>query len=332
MKHLRIHELFQKYLDNSCTDAELTELLDLLDREDNAVLDKPLRQLWEIKRGQAVPSEVDWMAMQQRVTNSIPSRANVRRLRDWYRYVAAVVLLLFSLVGYLWYKSDLSNTDILVESVVPIVQRDTVMLADGSRVVLNAGSTLRYPAHFTGATREVYLEGEGYFEVAKDPSKPFIVHAGQLKTKVLGTSFNINAYAGQSKMEVSVVTGKVQVEETKSGRAVDLLPNEKVRYTVKDDQFAKIETADIKSDLVWNAGRLAFEDAPLTDIVQQYYRRYGKKIEVQGEGLHSCRLSLVFDQESPDEILKMIALLTNAQVREEKGIFILYGTGCAILE
>lgn len=330
MKDQRMQQIFRKYLDNDCTDEELDELLDLLDQEDNSALDGPLRQLWERKRGYTVPSgQIDWVTMQQRIVEGKHPRATVPRLRNWYNYAAAILLISFPFGAYLWYKNQASHPELLVESVVPIVQRDTIMLMDGSRVILNAGSSLRYPERFSGIVREVYLEGEGYFEVAKDPSRPFIVHAGPLKTKVLGTSFNINAYAGQSKMEVSVLTGKVQVEETKSGRSVDLLPREKVRYTIADDKFAKIEAADINKDLAWNTGRLAFEDAPLTDIVQQYYRRYGKKIEIESESLKSCRLSLVFDQESPQEILKMIALLTNAHVKEDGSTVILYGKGCS---
>ncbi len=333
MKDQRIQYIFRKYLDNACTDDELDELLDLLDGEDNTALDGPLRQLWERKRGYTVPSgQIDWNTMQQRIEGNTYRQATAARLRSWYRYAAAILLVSFSFGAYLWYKNQASHTDLLVESVVPIVQRDTIMLMDGSRVILNAGSSLRYPERFSGNTREVYLEGEGYFEVAKDPTRPFIVHAGPLKAKVLGTSFNINAYAGQSKMEVSVLTGKVQVEETNSGRSVDLLPHEKVRYTIADDQFAKTEVVDVNKDIAWNTGRLAFDDAPLSDIVQQYYRRYGKKIEIESEGLESCRLSLVFDRESPEEILKMIALLANAQVKEEGSTVILYGQGCTISE
>ncbi len=333
MKDRRIQHIFRKYLDNDCTDEELDELLDLVDQEDNTVLDDSLRQLWERKRGYTLTSgQIDWDTMQQRIVGNTYPQATAARLRNWYSYAAAILLISFSFGAYLWYKNQASYTDLLVESVVPIVQRDTVMLMDGSRVVLNSGSRLRYPERFSGIMREVYLEGEGYFEVAKDPSRPFIVHAGPLKTKVLGTSFNINAYAGQSKMEVSVLTGKVEVEESKSGRSVDLLPNEKVRYTIADDKFAKIEATDINKDLAWNTGRLAFEDAPLTDIVQQYYRRYGKKIEIESESLKSCRLSLVFDKESPQEILKMIALLTNAHVKEDGSTVILYGKGCQVAE
>lgn len=330
MKDRRIQHIFRKYLDNDCTDEELDELLDLLDQEDNTVLDDSLRQLWERKRGYTVTSgQIDWDSMQQHIVGNTYTRAIVPRVKNWYNYAAAILLISFSFGVYLWYKNQASHTDLMVESVIPITQRDTIMLMDGSRVVLNAGSSLRYPERFSGTMREVYLEGEGYFEVAKDPSRPFIVHAGPLKTKVLGTSFNINAYAGQSKMEVSVLTGKVQVEETKSGRSVDLLPKEKVRYTIADDQFTKTETADVNKDIAWNTGRLTFEDAPLTDIVQQYYRRYGKKIEIESESLRSCRLSLVFDQESPQEILKMIALLTHAHVKEDGSTVILYGKGCS---
>lgn len=337
-KNTHFEFLFDRYLQNKCTSDELRELLDLLEHREDQELDGSLSKLWEIKRRYVVDTaQVDWKKMLSQIKQSrleehtiLHERVTLKPRTRWYSYAAAAAVVILSIGYYFWGVLPYSEKA-MAEVVTPIVKRDTIDLADGSRVILNAGSKLRYPKSFDGGTREVYLEGEGYFDVRKDATKPFIVYSGQLKTKVLGTSFNINAYAGLSKMEVTVVTGKVKVEETKSGRIVDLLPDEKVQFTPVDNQFRKILKTDARKDIVWSTGRLAFEDAPLTDIVQQYYRRYGRKVEIEGDGLKNCRLSLVFDQESPEEVLEMIKTLTKSEMKEDNGVLILYGSGCSNL-
>ncbi|MBL1411558.1 FecR family protein [Sphingobacterium faecale] len=330
MNDLRLEELFDKYIHNRCSGEELEELLDLLQNLEGTILERHMHALWENKRGYPVPDgEVDWRKMLDQVKSESAQTPKNRINTGWFRYTAVATLLLsLSIGGYFWLTEWGRHNNDLVENTVPIIKRDTVLLSDGTQIVLNSGSTLRYPKQFVGGTREVHLDGEGFFDVAKDPDKPFIVYAGELKTIVLGTSFNVNAYSGQSKAEVTVITGQVHVEETKTGRQVDLIANEKVIHTRKQDQFVKSVDVKVEHDVAWNAGRQTFEDVPLDDIVQQYYRRYGKRLKIEGTALYNCRLSLVFDQESPGEVLEMIRLLTNAQVRAEGDVSILYGTGC----
>lgn len=331
----RTYELFEKYLKNTFSPEELDELLLLLPYEDGEGLDKLLKQVWEMKRGERIAKDqVNWEGMLNRIkknqTVAEPIPTHYPRL--WYSYATAAVALLALAVGYyFWFSPKMPVSVQLVETIVPVVKQDTILLADGSRVILNAGSTLKYPKSFEGKIREVHLEGEGYFEVTSDPDKPFVVYAGGLKTTVIGTSFNINAYAGQSKAEVTVLTGKVAVENVQSGRSIALLPTEKLQYTHSDGEFRKIENVNIDQAVLWNTGRLAFEDAPLEDIVLQYYRRFGQKIFIEGDGPRKCRLSLVFDKESPEEILRIISALTNTQWKDENGDLILYGKGCPLI-
>lgn len=329
MKNNRIQYLLEGYLNNICTTEEFDELLQLLEQYNDQDLDEVLHKIWEAKRGGQV-TQVDWEQMLANIKQSQPSATNirVRPIRRWYRYAVAAIALVALSVGYYFWSPLAIRQESMVEASVPIIERDTILLADGSRVILNAGSTLRYPRSFNGEIREVHLEGEGYFEVTHNPDKPFIVYAGELKTKVLGTSFNINAYTGQSKAEVTVITGKVEVEEVRSGRRVVLLPKEKMQYMHADDAIRKVEKVNVEQTVVWNAGRLAFDDAPLSDIVLQYYRRFGKPVEIQGDNLKKCHLSMVFNQESPEEILEIITVLTNAKLKEENGRLILYGKGC----
>jgi ferric-dicitrate binding protein FerR (iron transport regulator) len=89
-----------------------------------------------------------------------------------------------------------------------VLHRQLINLPDGSKVVLNANSKLEYPPGFSNNTREVYLDGEAYFDIAHDPGKPFIVHTGSISTRVLGTAFNINAYRSQQFVEVTVTRVK----------------------------------------------------------------------------------------------------------------------------
>ena len=124
-----------------------------------------------------------------------------------------------------------------------------VALEDSSKVFLDPGAELRFAEHFTSHKREVYLNGEAFFEVTENPNRPFFVNAGQITTKVLGTSFRVKAPRSGSEVEVSVKTGKVSVYESekeapiqssKNGSGVILSPNHQVTFFRKDKLFCAV--------------------------------------------------------------------------------------------
>lgn len=327
----------QKYLRNQCSPAELEELTLLLNEAEDDELDGQLRALWAKQGPETAANNVDWERIRAEVRQYDTGMRTVsdepaRMLRVWPRWVAAAVAVLaVGLAAYLYLnRGDALAPDAgrFAEINVPIQQTDTLLLPDGTRVTLNAGSSLRYPKAFDGDLREVYLEGEALFDVTRDTTKPFIVHAGQLRTRVLGTSFNVSAYTGQERAEVTVISGKVEVEETGSGRKEELLPEERVTYARREDRFEKVKLATTEQSIAWKIGRLAFDDTSLPEVAKQFYRKYGREMVLEGAGLQHCRLSLAFNQETPDDIIATIAAISNALYREEGDKIVIYGTGC----
>jgi ferric-dicitrate binding protein FerR (iron transport regulator) len=152
-------------------------------------------------------------------------------------------------------------------------QRSIIQLSDGTKITLNANSTIKYPKTF-GAIRNVELEGEAYFEVMKNPKKPFIVHMGSFTTQVLGTSFNVNTSSEPGKIEVALVEGSVKVNDQLSGNHLTLKPNEKVVF---DKLSKKLLKSDFDAELLtsWKDGILKFKNASFEEIAKALYATYG---------------------------------------------------------
>jgi ferric-dicitrate binding protein FerR (iron transport regulator) len=165
-----------------------------------------------------------------------------------------------------------------------------VTLPDASVVRLNAGSSIRFPEKFDTDKRQITLSGEAFFEVTKDPNRPFEVKTNNITTTVLGTSFNIKAF-GQEQATVTVATGKVEVE-TKNGDSTDkllLLPNQQVVYNKKENHF-KMEEVDSRHYFEWTSGTIRFNNDPLEEVVKILERWYNVKIQLDKHIKKSMRI------------------------------------------
>lgn len=325
----RLQYLFEKHLRNQSSPAELEELVSLLNETADEALDRPMSALWEEVRDKQTANEVDWAGMLQEVKRS--KRNNIRYL--WTKVAAAAVLLAVIATGITYYvnKNNKINppTEVLyAQKAVPVGETRLLVLKDGSKITLNADSRLRYPEHFDEKTREVYLEGEAMFDVTHDPERPFIVHSGQLQTEVLGTVFNISAYPGAEKMEVTVISGKVAVEETVSKRSTTLVADQKVVFNTRTANFNTRTLESAAPAVAWQKGRISFDDAALSEVTAQFYRRYGVRIILENASLADCRISIVLNNDTVDNLLKTITALTNSNYKYEGDQVILYGKGC----
>jgi transmembrane sensor len=173
--------------------------------------------------------------------------------------------------GRLAYMVDpnalVSHVDSFNTLAVPAGGQYKLVLPDGTRVWLNAASSLRYPTAFTGAVRRVELTGEGYFEVAKDPMFPFEVIANGNTVRVLGTHFNINAYTNEPVLKITLEEGAVQVNQH-----TRLRPGEQA--LLQADGAVRTVAADIETELAWKNGQFIFKEAPLDMIMRQIGRWY----------------------------------------------------------
>ncbi|GAA0547363.1 FecR domain-containing protein [Chitinophaga japonensis] len=184
-------------------------------------------------------------------------------------------------------------------------------LTDGSKIWLNADSRLTYPEVFTGGSREVYLEGEAFFEVANNPTRPFIIHLRKGTIKVLGTSFNIRAYENEP-VQTSVTTGKVAFipkYEAGSGKKPDTIlitPDVKVTFSHSTGNIVKENTTS-EDDKAWTEGRLVFRNATLETIGMELERAFGKKVRFAADAPRHYRLTGSFRQNSLQEIMYYLA-------------------------
>ncbi|CCH00368.1 anti-FecI sigma factor, FecR [Fibrella aestuarina BUZ 2] len=260
-----------------------------------------------------------------------PLRALGPRFSYRYGMAAAVVLLL--LAGYvLWWMAGAENhrSDIAYRTVsVPVGGRMMVTLADGSRITLNAKSTLRYPERLTGSTRQVFLTGEGFFEVTPDPAHPFIVTTRTLTTTVKGTSFNVNAYADDPTAEVTVVTGKVAVAPSKGRHRARLLtPGQAVAYRADIDVFTPTVPIRPTDATAWQRGTLLFQRTPLSAVVRQLERQFDVHIRLENNQLARCTLVGEFGRLPLADILTALCQSIGATYNMNGTEIRIRGNGC----
>ena len=199
-------------------------------------------------------------------------------------------------------------------------QTQQLTLADGTKLFLNAGSSLRYPAKFSGKNRTVELNGEAYFEVAPDANKPFIIHTGNMDVKVLGTTFNIKSYNEDDRAIVSVNSGKVQVDLAES--MMRLVANEQIVLDKKSGELQKniISTNDAKG---WMTGGLSFNNTTIQNVAKELMRVYNCKIIIKDSTAMNVLVSGAIESKSLDSVLKSIYYSTGIRYRKESDTIVL---------
>ncbi|WP_423129736.1 FecR family protein [Gaoshiqia sp. Z1-71] len=201
-----------------------------------------------------------------------------------------------------------------------------IELPDGSVVTLNHDTKINYPEKFSGDTREVQIEGEAFFEVQPDVAKPFVIHAGNAVIRVLGTSFNVNAYPGNAEVEVVVETGKVQVSnrktEAKDTDRVVLNAGEKGVYILSTSELQKSKN-DNPNYLSWKTRDLVFHKTSLTEVLEQLKKVYRVQIKTEDQQTGQLLLTARFEDRSLDFILQVIALTHQLEVKKEHDQYVL---------
>lgn len=194
--------------------------------------------------------------------------------------------------------------------VVPYGKNSFVTLADGTQVYLNAGSRLIYPSYFEGKVREVILFGEAYFNVAPMTDKPFIVQTSEINVEVLGTQFNLSAYASDKTIETVLVEGKVKITENnrklfKKGYVLN--PNELATFN-RETLETTIRTVDVSNYVTWHEGYMNFESVDLSRIVKRIERYYNINIRLDDPMLGQLKITGKLKlKEEIDNLLQVIA-------------------------
>lgn len=212
----------------------------------------------------------------------------------------------------------------LNQLVIPYGNQSRVVLSDNTVVWLNSGSRLIYPSHFTGKTREVLLYGEAFFEVSKNPEKPFIVKTSELDIKVLGTQFNVSAYAEDNAIQTVLKEGSVGIRRKDAGlfdKDIILKPNQLASFD-KISNNTKINEVDVSRYILWTKGMISFDEIDFVRVVKKLERFYNISInfsDPQKEIIRiSGKLDLLQGRKEAMEYLEKVSLLKFTQINENQ--------------
>lgn len=266
-----------------------------------------------------------------------PKRTIDKGRKKVYYNMAACFLLFAGIsvaVALLWQQIKTDEHPLTyIETITERGSRLHMELEDGTTVWLNADSKIIYPEKFSKTTREVQLTGEAYFKVAKN-ARPFIVKTPHLETRVLGTSFNINAYENRESEDVTVLSGKVQLSRNKTEQdktvepALFLTAQEKGVFTKRSKTLEEILVSDSEESRAWTNGKLVFKQATMLEIMQILSRKFNVQVMADNSEIELCRVSAKFNDQP---LLTTLNLLTDAvdiRYKVDGKIITLYGNGC----
>jgi transmembrane sensor len=262
-----------------------------------------------------------------RVQNSA-KQARFRNLitSPFIRIAAALIFAALLLVsGYEVFFNPSAKSNLLELSASSQVL-NTFTLPDGTLVSLNSNTKLIYPKKFGRSTREVTIEGEAFFEVKPNKNKPFIIHAGNAQIKVLGTSFNVNAYPESKLVEVTVETGRVQVlnktDNSVQTNELILTPGDKGTLIYESNSLHKTSNQN-PNFLAWKTHNLIFKATSLDEVIQDLAKVYKVDIRIADSNLNKLLLTAQFNNYSLDFILEVIETTFKIEAQKVDGQFIL---------
>lgn len=243
--------------------------------------------------------------------------------RQWLKIASSILVLLVS--SYVIWYSAFRNEMLTLSSRSGNATK--AILGDGTLVWLKGNSTLQYPERFEGNLRTVTLTGEALFEVTKDASHPFVIRCGNLSAKVLGTSFNLKTDANA--IELTVLTGKVELSSATGGNAVVVLPNQKITYN-GFPQHEKIPVKEEERRIMLHGTEydMTFRGATMKDIAERIEKKFNVHVELDGSGVADCLITADFTDQSLDDTFRMIAEILGFTYNIRGDTVTITGGGC----
>lgn len=315
-----------KYLSGELDDSEKSEVELWLEIPGNKAEFDKLDQLWKgagaWKDAGLFSAEKSWHVMKERMGQS--KRIVITRAA-WYA-MAASLLVIIGLSLFFVLKSPAKG---VIEYSAGVQKLEKpVRLPDGTSVYLNHNTSITLQKDFNRKTRTVHLSGEAFFEVAKNPSRPFIIHTANAEIRVVGTSFNVLAYSNTDQVQVSVQSGVVELysRNNETSKLRLSVGNEGTLFR-KDNKLISRQAFD-QNMLAWKTNRLNFRNADMNYIASTLEHAFGKEIRFDAEKFKNCRLTVNFNNQNLDTILEVIKETFGLTVTNQGNGYMLNGPGC----
>lgn len=319
-----IQPLITAFLSGNATDGERRELEEWVKQSpDNNRYFQEIRNVWQAMNPAFNPSEINVFEAEKNIlANIAATERNVVRvvLLYWQRIAAIIVIPLLVLCTYFYLNKNSSQYNAIEYQEVksPHGTFSEVCLPDGTHVWLNGGSSLRYPLVFRKGKREVFLKGEGYFEVEADKENPFVVETGRITLRATGTAFNIEAYNNDSITAVTMVKGKVDVAFGNSS-PVAMIPGERASFNNLTKQCLIAKTDPYKW-YAWKDGLMIFRDDPLSYVFKRLGQTFNVNIDLRDTTLANAPYRATFEYESLDEILRLLRMSAPLSFKQNKRV------------
>lgn len=330
-------ELLEKYCKNACTGEELNSVLDWFNTSAGTPEGKALLyKIWDELSDEDSEIKVDFGHLLNRIHHEInltQSKDLLQRAdQDLIRYkrkerfirifTRAAAILMFPVLGFGLYMSfkyqsvrdSQVSVNLAYNEVFSSVDAITkVTLPDGSNVWLNHSSSLRYPAIFQGDSRGVELIGEGYFEVTHNPAKPFIVTAGVIDVKALGTTFNVMAYPEEDKIETSLIEGSVELQREgpcrRPNQLIKMKPTDLAVFQKNNNKFF-VRTISDDRYFSWKEGKLVFNKEPIGEVAKKLSRWFNVEIQIKDPRLNELTYTGTFVDETLPQVMELMAMIS----------------------
>jgi ferric-dicitrate binding protein FerR (iron transport regulator) len=307
-------ELLTSYFSGTLTEAEGKALEDwkCASKENEAVFNNA-EKVWQSfnllreMRGYNVPQALS--NVHKKI--ELSSGHYAKRFLFYWQRIAAIILLPLIIGGAVYFiqAKHTSNNSVVWQTIVtPPGVKSHLQLSDGTLVWLNSGSSLKYPSSFSDKTRNVKLQGEAFFDVAKDAKHPFNVDLGKINIEVIGTTFNTINYEQEGQSEIVLTSGKVKLFEKHENINLlisEMKPGQQAIY-LKAENTISLKTVDTEKYTSWIDGKLVFRDDAMTEVVRKLDRWFNVQIEMDDPGIEDYIYTATFQDETIEQILNLI--------------------------
>ncbi len=365
----QIDILISKFLQNQCSVSEIDALQKWMDEKpENLQYFMQMKTLWDSVEIKNNPDKLNihqsWnkfnqnLKQKEKTSLKISTENKIAGLKFFLR-IAALVLISFGLswtIFYTYYGNAIQTSDGMLELKVPRGSKSILKLADGTTIWLNSETTIRYPDKFSNKQRDVYIEGEAFFEVAKNKKWPFKVHTSDIDIIVLGTSFNVKSYPDEGTIETTLEEGSILIEKkAKSGKKqyISLKPNQRVTLVKgngklaldkqihtnsknknipkktqtktihRKEKFYLDENTDTQLYVAWKNNQLVFKNERFESLAVKLERWYNVEIIIKNDKLKDYRFTGTFENETVEQAIAALQLTTKFDYKFEKNKIII---------
>lgn len=326
----KILELIEKLIANRATSEEKEELFQLINSEEyKEQINIWLNEKWENTAyenlniaSESILTKIHQQIGEKKTGSPIPAnkKTNIRRIVQTSLKYAAIIIVACGIEWFVLSHPKFANNHENHSSIaqyneisVPVGSKSYVVLSDSTKIWLNAGAKFKYPNDFQKNSREVFLEGEAFFDVAKNKNAPFFVNMAGMNIKVLGTKFNVKAYSDEKSIETTLIEGSIEILGLKSDKEDEknlrLKPGQKI-ILFKDGTKIKnaevITLHDTGTEIAWLEDKLIFHKERFENVKNRLERWYGVTIDVKNQEILDYRFSGTFDEETFEQALNAL--------------------------